>query len=137
MGSYRHLSLNFFYRNAYFQGEVGWYFSTINKKNKSVSFLMKLVEIPYNVSLLLSSFIFSVLTSKWNFSKKSLKKNLISIIECKIGIKKFHIKSQNLFISELLKIHFTDEQCFYVSNAEGCLQDLHTLFLKRFHLYIY
>ena len=58
--------LHFFKEYILFKEIFVDYFSPIIIKNKSVSFLMKLDEMPYNFSSFSSSFMFSFLTSELN-----------------------------------------------------------------------
>ena len=129
---YRHVRLELFWKEyKLFKGMFIDDFSPIIIKNKSVNFLMKLVEIPYTFNSLL----FSVVKSKCNLS--------ITFIFFWISKQTDLLQSWKLnwasFISQFVNF-WVDKPSFefgvmYLSKSCWMIfQDLYTLFLKSIPL---
>ena len=69
MGLYRHFTFAIFLKyDVFFKVIFIEYYPSIIMENKFVNILINLVKLPHTSPYLLSSFIFSVMTSKCNFS---------------------------------------------------------------------
>ena len=134
MGQYIHVRFAPFFKwYILFKGTFVDAFSQIVMINKSVSFMIKLIEIPYNFSSL-SSFLFWVLTSKCNFPITSIFSMSKQNDLVKYWQKTDHIISHHLFVSRLINLKIIVDWRIYVCLVEWCFQYLYTFFWYPFPL---
>ena len=119
MGTYRSVSLALIKKwYILLKGIFVDNFPPIIRKNKYVIFLMKSFEMPWHFYPLSSS-IFSILISKYNFSRILLSFSCLNtMILCNLGNKKDHIQYHNMIFSKLINRLFPLKWCIYMSIVE-------------------
>ena len=118
------------------QENIYWCLSPIIMKNKSVRFLMKVVEMSNKFSLMSSSFIVIVLTSKCNFLSKCIYKYPNTMIQCNLGNKTDHIQSHYYYFMSCQNLIFlSSDVSMWVFHNDSFKISIHC-FWKLFSLSI-